>query len=75
MTLSGQTYRCSTGETWDSVAMEVYGDEMHACDLLGANPSLCRKPIFTGGEVLQLPIVEEREEAEEYMPASAPWKE
>lgn len=79
MTLSGQTYTCSAGETFDSVALEVYGDEKYSCELLNANPSLCRIPIFAGGEVLELPIVEmteeEDEEENEYMPASAPWKE
>ena len=34
MTLSGQGYRCSAGETFDSVALNVYGDEKYACELL-----------------------------------------
>lgn len=77
MTLSGQTYTCSAGETFDSVALEVYEDEKYSCELLNANPSLCRIPIFAGGEVLELPVVEVSEEGEdnEYMPATAPWKE
>lgn len=77
MTLSGQTYTCSAGETFDSVALEVYEDEKYSCELLNANPSLCRIPIFSGGEVLELPVVEVSEEGEdnEYMPATAPWKE
>lgn len=77
MTLSGQTYTCSAGETFDSVALEVYEDEKYSCELLNANPSLCRIPIFAGGEVLELPVVEVSEEDEEsdYMPATAPWKE
>ena len=77
MTLSGQTYTCSAGETFDSVALEVYEDEKYSCELLNANPSLCRIPIFAGGEVLELPVVEvsEEDEDDEYMPATAPWKE
>ena len=77
MTLSGQTYTCSAGETFDSVALEVYEDEKYSCELLNANPSLCRIPIFSGGEVLELPVVEvsEEDEDDEYMPATAPWKE
>jgi phage tail protein X len=77
MTLSGQTYRCSGGETFDKVALIIYGDEKYACELLGANPSLCTIPVFTGGEVLELPVVEvtENSDEEDYMPASAPWKE
>ena len=76
MTRSGYEYRCSAGETFDSVALAVYGDEKYACELLEANPLLCAVPIFTGGEVLELPVVEIPETDEnELMPASAPWKE
>lgn len=77
MTLSGQGYKCSAGETFDSVALDVYGDEKYACELLNANPALCTKPMFTGGEVLDLPVVEiPADDADEaYAPATAPWKE
>ena len=46
MTLSGQTYTCSAGETFDNVALEVYVVE-----------------------------VSEEDEDDDYMPATAPWKE
>lgn len=77
MTMSGQTYHCSAGETFDSVALLIYGDEIYACELLNANPKWCRKPIFTGGEILKLPVVEvpETEGDVDEMPAEAPWKE
>lgn len=81
MTLSGQKHICSAGETFDSVAMAEYEDEKYACELLNANPALCHIPIFNGGEVLELPVVEIPEDADEdateaeYMPAVAPWKE
>lgn len=77
MTLSGQTYRCTAGETFDSVALSVYGDEVYACELLNANPALCCKPVFTGGEILDLPVVEipESNSNIRYMPEKAPWKE
>lgn len=83
MTLSGNGYVCSAGETFDSVALLIYGDEKYAADLLNANPALCRITIFTGGEFLELPVVEMTEDemdddildAETYMPADAPWKE
>lgn len=74
MTLSGMTYSCSAGETFDSVALEIYGDEKYAAELLCANPSLCRIPIFVGGETLQLPVVEVPDGDEAYMPDVAPWK-
>lgn len=82
MNLSGQIYICRAGETWDSIALKVYGNEKYACELLNANPSLSSIPIFVGKEVLKLPVVEMPEdveddemEADEYMPAKAPWKE
>lgn len=79
MTLSGTLYQCTAGEAFDSVALEVYGDEKYASELLSANPKYATTPIFTGGELLKLPIIEvfdnETEEANEYAPASAPWKE
>lgn len=79
MTLSGTQYQCVAGETWDSVALEVYGDESYSYELLCANPTLCMIPIFTGGELLDLPIVEipeeEGENDEAFMPPDAPWKE
>lgn len=86
MTLSGETYSCSAGETFDSVANNVYGWERYAAELMCANPALCRKPVFTGGEVLQIPVVTLREwevisddamdiSEMEAVPANAPWKE
>lgn len=79
MTLSETQYQCVAGETFDSVALEVYGDESYACELLYANPTLCMIPIFTGGELLDLPIVEipdeDDEDDEAFMPPDAPWKE
>ncbi len=75
MELSGQKYRCKAGETFDSIAVEVYGNEVYACELLGANPTLCMIPIFSGGEVLDLPVVDtDIGEDEEAMQKTAPWK-
>lgn len=77
MELSGMIYQCSAGETFDSVALEVYGDSNFAADLLSANPSHCRKGVFNGGEELELPVVEVAEEgsSEDYTASNAPWKE
>ena len=77
MTLSGRVYICSAGETFDSVALAVYGDEVFASEILCANPKLSTKPIFTGGEILELPVVEVQQDNGEgvYAPAAAPWKE
>ena len=76
MTSSGQIYQATAGETFDSVALAVYGNEKYAAELLCANPEMCLRPVFSGGEYLDLPIVEkpDDEEGEAYAIAEAPWK-
>lgn len=77
MTLMKDKYQCSAGETFDSVALYVYGDEKYACELMNANPSLCIKTQFSGGEKLNLPEVElpQDDGDDMYAPSTAPWKE
>lgn len=77
MTLSGQTYRCSAGETVDIIALSIYGDEKYACELLNANPKHSLTQVFTGGEILSLPVVEipENNTGSARMTDVAPWKE
>ena len=79
MTISGTLYQCTAGETFDSVALEVYGDEVYAWELMSANPEYSTTPIFTGGELLELPVIEvpsdDDVEEEEYVSTTPPWKE
>lgn len=78
MTLSGQVYICSAGDTFDNVALAIYGNEKYASELYCANPELCALMRFNGNEILLLPVVEvdnAGDEDEGYMPAKAPWKE
>ncbi len=77
MTLSGQVYTCVAGETFDMIALLIYGDEKYSCDIMCANPALSSIPVFSGGEKIYLPVVEipDEDEDEEYMPPDAPWKE
>lgn len=76
MTRSGYEYHCAAGESWDSVALSVYGDEKYAADLLGMNPALCHVLVFTGGERLHLPTIAVADDgAAMYTPANAPWKD
>lgn len=69
------TYHCSAGETWDSVALKIYGDEKYACDLMMENPTLCLITMFTGGEEIRTPDLDIPDGEAEYVPATAPWKE
>lgn len=73
MILSGQVYVCSQSETFDRVALIIYGDEKYSADIMNANPSLCEKLVFDGGESLELPVVEIPET--DSAPIIAPWKE
>lgn len=76
MVFSGYEYLCAGGETFDSVALHVYGDEKYAADLLCANPKYCGRAVFEGGERLLVPVVEGESGGEAaYTPAAAPWKE
>lgn len=73
---SGFRWIAAAGETFDSVALSVYGYEQYAAELLNANPSLCGRLTFSGGEILVLPSISVPDESETiYTPAIAPWKE
>lgn len=73
MRLSGTQYQCVAGETYDSVALAVYGDERHSCELLCANPGLSLITVFTGGELLDLPLIT-APDADGSISANPPWK-
>lgn len=77
MKLSGYIYQCSAGETFDIVALNIYDHEKYAAELINANPGYATLSVFTGEEVLFLPVVEilEGEQENEYAPSTAPWKE
>ena len=62
-------YTASANETFDKVALDMYGDEKYAHVLIGANPELCHKISFDGGEVLDVPELTEAEST-----ALPPWK-
>lgn len=76
MTYSGYIHHCSAGETFDSVALKIYGDEKYAAELLSANPTHCEKMVFSGGEKLRLPVVAiAQDDRSGEQIGTAPWKE
>ena len=76
MRAGGTSYICSAGESFDLIALRVYGDERYAAELLNANPTLCATPIFSGGERLTLPEIDIPDsENQAYFLPNAPWKE
>ena len=81
--MTGYGYIASERESFDSIALEVYGNEEHAKELLMANPQYTGLLRFKGGEIIALPVVEDEadidddiDEDEEDLPTSiAPWKQ
>lgn len=57
-----KSYVTRSGDMWDSIAKEVYGDEMKADILMQANPELLRTIIFDAGAVIQCPEVTQETE-------------
>lgn len=74
MQISDLEYHCSAGETFDTAARYVYGDERYAADLMNANPEFCNRFAFTGGETLRLPVVDAPTASDEAGSDIAPWR-
>ena len=76
ITYSGLQYHCAANESFDSVALDVYGDEKYAPDLMNANPDYCGQTVFNGGETLLLPVLDVPSDNDEAYLANtiAPWK-
>lgn len=48
-------YTASAKETFDEIALRVYGDEKYAYLLLAQNPTQCHKIMMEGGETILAP--------------------
>lgn len=75
MRLEDGTYLCRAGESFDSVALALYGDEKYAGRLLEANLGLWEKLRFSGGEKLTVPEIEVTTDRDGAVISTAPWKE
>lgn len=62
-------YTASANETFDLIALHIYGDERYSYLLLQANPQHCHKIFMEGGEVLDAPERDQEDKA--LLP---PWK-
>lgn len=49
------SYRTVQGDTWDSIAFKVYGDEMKMDRLIGANTEYLEMVIFPANIMLNVP--------------------
>lgn len=65
-----RAHTCRTGESFDLLAGQAYGQETMADVIVAANPDLCDVLLFEGGEVIDLPLVE-RVESPDTLP---PWR-
>ena len=57
-------YTTRSGQQWDEIALEVYGDEKHADVLMQANPQELGTYQFSAGVVLNTPELTEEQAAE-----------
>jgi phage tail protein X len=50
-----KAYITQSGQTWDQIALELYGDEHHCEAIMDANPDKLDYLIFPTGVKLKLP--------------------
>jgi nucleoid-associated protein YgaU len=62
-------YTTKSGDTWDVIAKQVYDDEYKADVLMEANPEKIDTFIFSAGECLTVPDLEEKDDG-----SLPPWK-
>lgn len=51
-------YETLAGDTFDSIALDFYNDEALSLNIIQANPEYRNVILFTGGQSLQVPIIE-----------------
>lgn len=73
--MNDKIYIASAGESVDSIALKLYGDERYAKDILISNPQIAGRMILTGGERLLIPEMQNTSDREGKTISSAPWKE
>nr|DAI56136.1 MAG TPA: baseplate wedge protein [Caudoviricetes sp.]DAM92492.1 MAG TPA: baseplate wedge protein [Caudoviricetes sp.] len=62
-------YITKSGDTWDIIAKEVYGDEMHLSFLMKNNGDLLTYFVFPSGVVVKIyDLPEEADEEDEDIP-------
>lgn len=64
----------AAGQSFDMLALLVYGNESHAAELLECNPRHSVKTVFDGGEEIMLPILDIADDDEGQADVKAPWR-
>ena len=52
------TYTTKSGDTWDAIAFEVYGDCRYTEELINANREYITTFIFSAGVKLKIPAID-----------------
>lgn len=64
-------YVTKQGDTFDSIAFNIYGDRRYTQELMEANPEQLEMVIFSGGVTLNLPEIDNQEASLADVP---PWR-
>lgn len=56
-----KVYKTKSGDTWDMIAKELYGDELYTSLLMSHNQKLLDYFIFPEGMILSLPEIPEED--------------
>jgi phage tail protein X len=65
------TYQTKSGDTFDSIAFALLGDEKYTRELMEANPGYLDVVIFSGGTALTIPDIDKSNTTTGNMP---PWR-
>ncbi len=66
--ISYTDYIACAGDTFDSIALEIYSEETFAHYIMQANPAYLQTLVFEGGETLRLPVFDTLETSETLPP-------
>lgn len=58
------TYTTIQGDTWDNIALKVYGEERHADYLMENNYPFLETLVFSAGTVLNTPALPEERDGD-----------
>lgn len=58
------TYTTKQGDTWDNIALQVYGEERYADFLMQNNYALLDILVFSAGTVLNTPVLPEERDGD-----------
>ena len=58
------TYTTKQGDTWDNIALQVYGEERHADFLMQSNYAFLDILVFSAGTVLNTPALPEERDGD-----------